>query len=77
MDQSPPAFPVINLIEDLGDGWLKNVVSPGMSLRDYFATQALAGLLADPQRDGGFDLYAYEAYRYADAMLEARKESEN
>lgn len=50
----------------------------GMSLRDYFAAQALAGLLhhyhegravsTDPFND-----ISEVAYEYADAMLEARK----
>jgi hypothetical protein len=49
-----------------------------MSLRDYFAGQALVGLLTGP---GGFKdtheeglsaLYAGAAYEMADAMLEAR-----
>jgi hypothetical protein len=45
----------------------------GMSLRDWFAGQALQGHLAFP----GSDLYADDAakiaYRYADAMIAARK----
>jgi hypothetical protein len=44
--------------------------SPGMSLRDYFAGQALAGMLAGaapvPSRAGSL------AYGYADALLAAR-----
>jgi hypothetical protein len=42
----------------------------GMSLRDWFAGQALAGLLAhtgESERNR-----AVAAYRYADAMLRAR-----
>jgi hypothetical protein len=44
----------------------------GMSLRDWFAGQALAGLLADPNVLGGAPEVANTAYRFADAMLEAR-----
>lgn len=62
---NPPAFPA---------HW--NGLQPaqqGMTLRDWFAGQALAGALADSSRD----LYAYEyaesAYEYADAMLKARE----
>jgi len=43
---------------------------PGMTLRDWFAGQALAGLLAhtgESERNR-----AVAAYRYADAMLRAR-----
>jgi hypothetical protein len=51
----------------------------GMSLRDYFAGQALAGFCAADTEDfpeGGFTptKIAALAYQYADAMLEARKE---
>jgi hypothetical protein len=46
----------------------------GMTLRDYFAGQALAGYFANPhtphQDAAGCGGYMYEA---ADAMLEARK----
>ena len=42
----------------------------GMSLRDYFAAQAL--LLTD--KDDTLPAMAHLAYRMADAMLEARKQ---
>lgn len=43
---------------------------PGMTLRDYFAGQALAGLMANiHQGDDGAPKYAYFL---ADAMLAAR-----
>lgn len=57
---------------------------PGMSLRDYFAAKALAGLLARsdlgvphcdtcrPVVDDAGEHYADIAYRYADAMLKER-----
>lgn len=52
----------------------------GMTLRDYFAGQALIGFCAfgggtshiDPRRHD--DGVANECYRIADAMLEARKQ---
>jgi|GEM_PF-3132894 len=45
-------------------------------LRDNFAGQALAGLLAgSPDADCGPDGYAHDAYSYADAMLKAREAS--
>jgi hypothetical protein len=47
---------------------------PGMTLRDYFAGQALAGALADPTCDLAPIELAKIAYREADAMLAARKE---
>lgn len=47
----------------------------GMSLRDWFAGQALAGILAGspdlPESRAGF---AKTAYEFADAMLAARRD---
>ena len=47
---------------------------PGMTLRDWFAGQVLAGICASPSWDENswFDRAA-NAYHAADAMLEARK----
>lgn len=62
------AFPGI---EGPGGGY------PGMTLRDYFAAQALAGLIHHYQSDEAIspdplpDL-SRTAYDYADAMLKAR-----
>ncbi len=57
-----------------------HVQHPGMSLRDWFAGQSLVGLLSHAQSDGsdfihelGYDAAAYQSYRFADAMLKARK----
>lgn len=53
--------------ETVRSGW-------GMSLRDYFAAKALAGILAYG-RDGGPNVYsnaAVDAYDFADAMLAER-----
>jgi len=60
--------------------------NPGMSLRDYFASKAMQGLLAYddapacadqanplPQQLRYAAMMAESAYRFADAMLEARK----
>ena len=46
----------------------------GMTLRDWFAGQAMAGMLANSDRDGYPEDRAQLAYEYADAMLEARDE---
>lgn len=60
----PKAFPNVFWRED-----------DGMDLRDYFASDAmkglLAGLLADGQ-DVNWESIAVDAYRQADAMLKAR-----
>ena len=49
------------------DGWL-----PGMSLRDYFAGQALMGILSDHEERGSAKHLAEAAYFFADAMIAAR-----
>ena len=61
-----PAFPQV----------LDGIVDkPGMTLRDYFAGQALAGITGDPSvEDMDQNEIARAAYLYADAMLEARGE---
>lgn len=63
-----PAFPVSWDMD--GD----RVAMPGMSLRDWFAGQVLAGLWANPRDDYTVarEDKAVEAYRQADAMLAAR-----
>ena len=45
----------------------------GMSLRDYLAGQALAGMLACSQTTGSKKDIAYDAYSQADAMLAERE----
>ena len=65
------AFPLY-LPQEEGD------IRLGMSLRDYFAGQALSGYLATwtDNSDGNlFELYhvGKTAYSYADAMLKARE----
>ena len=50
----------------------------GMTLRDYFAAQAMAGMLADPAVTIGGDastIVARSAYGMADAMLMVRDEN--
>jgi hypothetical protein len=57
-----------------------DLTDPGMTLRDYFAGQALAGLLAyynsisrEATRNRSIeDVIAESSYKYADAILEAR-----
>ena len=45
----------------------------GMSIRDYFAGQALAGKCGFPSQVAvTTEILAFEAYRIADAMLEAQ-----
>ena len=65
-----PAFPTReHAIVREGDKWITR--HEGMTLRDYFAEQALAGLLA--RDDNSIDSYIVGmAYRYADAMMQER-----
>jgi hypothetical protein len=48
----------------------------GMSLRDWFAGQALAWVTSMPANAVGFDVVAAAAYKLADAMLAARESKE-
>lgn len=45
----------------------------GMTLRDYFAGQALAGLLSNDS-GRGYPHVSKDAYLYADAMLKKKEE---
>jgi len=49
----------------------------GMDLRDYFAAKALPVLLhADSKPwEGHYEIHAEQAYKFADAMMEARKQN--
>lgn len=76
-----PDLETVRAIRDstgLGMHEVKNLVSehPGMTLRDYFASQALAGLCAHSgsygATNGPGDL-SERAYQISDAMIEARK----
>jgi hypothetical protein len=70
-----PAFP-----NEGFNGWGEPF--QGMTLRDYFAAQAMQGLIVHEQKAshlsganiGDFDVrVAFAAYRYADAMMSRRQ----
>ena len=67
-----PAFPRHALEIKLPDG---SVVpkDPGMTLRDWFASQAMAGLVPYVVKGATFENVAEDAYKAADAMLAARE----
>jgi hypothetical protein len=65
-----PAFP--STIQYFPDDKNANE-EQGMTLRDWFAGQALAGLLRDGIDIYGIDATANDAYKMADAMLRARE----
>jgi len=64
-----PAFPVQSVyIED------QETNSHGMSLRDYFAAKAMQSIILGlTGHDNEIPDTSEDAYRFADAMLEARK----
>lgn len=71
-DDGGPAFPP-------NAGWRDNdPAAHGMSLRDWFAGQALVGLMSDPgMRPDNLDEFTHMAarlYQVADAMIAARKQ---
>lgn len=71
MRDGGPAFP--NYDRDIG------ARSDGLTMRDYFAAQALAGYIAwSPHDDSGDqgspEAMATFAYKCADAMLKAREQ---
>ena len=48
-------------------------IEGGITLRDYFAAAALTGILSNPETPANTPYYVTtDAYRLADAMLEAR-----
>lgn len=71
---NPPAFPSVCLNDPDHPASV-----PGMSLRDYFAGQAITGICAASignMREGTNEsTLAYGAYVIADEMLAARKEN--
>lgn len=70
MPETGLAFPVVR----------EQVISVGMTLRDYFAAKAMQGSLAAPLESGVatgpgcWDAIAKDSYKMADAMLKARKQ---
>ena len=69
-----PAFPVPLLP---GQSWQEMAPCDGMTLRDYFAGQAISQIIAVCANDTTHgmteaDYFACRAYEIADAMLKAR-----
>lgn len=79
-DDGGPAFPIAPAFHSPGLGlevWTAVTVHPGMSLRDWFAGQALAGMCANSYGAERFGLdyatAAVAAYAHAAAMLAERE----
>ena len=72
-----PAFPVPDDVYQIRRAEVDEVYL-GMTLRDWFAGQALPAIVADDKQqeaEGGPAFLAAAAYDLADAMLEARETS--
>jgi len=65
-----PMFPIPEVRDLDGNGIMAGW--NGMSLRDWFAGQALAGMLSDPRCDVSASMFAHRSYLAADAMLAER-----
>ena len=81
-DSNQPAFPcsLANKDETELTGFAGEVIPPnktavysGLSLRDYFASKALQGLLSRGY-SSGCEYNSRLAYEFADAMMKARQE---
>jgi hypothetical protein len=77
---NPPAFPhVADILQFDGKSTtVKTLTQNGMTLRDYFAAQAMQGIFAsntehDHADEHIFDAVAEAAYKQADAMLKTRE----
>ena len=66
MKDGGPAFPRPRDGRNLGD--------PGMTLRDYFAGQAMAGMMARDLTGYSWDEIVAKAYHIADKMIWERDE---
>lgn len=70
IDDGGPAFPVSGAFDRHGERY---GYSDGMTLRDYFAGEALKGLLSSEESNRlGDERLALAAYSLAEAMLKAR-----
>lgn len=69
------AFPyTVTMPAGITGGGSGTGVHKGLSLRDWFAGQAIAGMMAAPYTPGAvWDAYALDAYAMADALLRARE----
>lgn len=72
MSKDEPAFP----LADHNRGMDGSFFDAGMSIRDYIACHALTGIIAanyDTTPTDVYKTFSERAYKFADAMMEARK----
>ena len=72
MTKDIPAFPTTQYANGLSPTGHDN----GMTLRDYFASQALQGAFTNPTPSSVYELeyIAEKSYEMADAMMKAREQ---
>ena len=68
-----PAFPVLKTVWNTQSQKEYLDCSNGMTLRDYFAGQALMGFCANPNNNCEVYSIVKDSYIISDAMLEARE----
>lgn len=68
-----PPFTPWTRHDNAADAGFASTGHPGVSLRDWFAGQALVGFMADPEQTGSAGDISRAAYSLADAMLRARE----
>lgn len=71
IDDGGPAFPFDEYTKD-GQQFKVHL---GMSLRDWFAGQALCGIMSGSSRTN-FEMVSKESYKLADAMLNHREKTQ-
>ena len=72
MKDGGPAFPKAACVSESGS--IRDHSNDGMTLLDYFAGQAIVGLLAGPHlEDAIFNEIARDAYQLSAAMLVERQ----
>lgn len=75
---NPPAFPQAEKLSQIIDEGQHRIqtpwvpANPGMTLRDYFAGQAIVGIIANASTQNAETL-SKDAYIIADLMLKARQ----
>ncbi len=70
LGENPSAFPPNSYQTERG---VVEIYDQGMSLRDYFAAKALAGIMVGGTKGDPIDSLADLSYKMADAMLKARQ----